>query len=306
MRFSNITLQMKRDFLEYRRSLFWVPLLGMIVPLLFVAFIFYDAPSWVIDANSGNDMTVDDAHFKDFVNPAPGMAGAYFDFNKTGAFVFFAKFGLVFSSVFYFFVYVIAGLNFSFSSLYDDRKNNSILFWHSLPVSEWSNVLAKLLLLGVVFPITLALLHLICYGLIGLGGAVCAGDLGLLSELGVYPFVSHFAMLFVALFVLPFAAWALFMSAFVKQHPGVIGILLPVLLCVLDDLMQRLLGLNLGVLAMLDSYSVLIDNYASAVWRDSSMSLFSLEFIKIFVVSLSVTALFAGVAIWLRNNRYEI
>ena len=200
----------------------------------------------------------------------------------------------------------MAILNFSFSSLYVDRKSYSILFWRSLPVSEWSNVLAKLLLISVVVTVTMAGLHLVCYGLIGLGGAVCAGDLGLLSKLGVYPFVSHLVVLFVALFVLPFAAWALFMSAFVKQHPGVIGILFPVLLCVLDDLMRRMLGLNLGVLSLLSSYYDLINNYYMISVRNSTVALFSAEFIKFFWVSLSVTAVFASIAIWLRNNRYEI
>lgn len=304
MRFSNITWQMKRDFLEYRRSLFWVPLLSMIVPLLFVVFIFYEVPSAVVIENGGFDL--DGVHFKDFIDPSQGVAGAYFNFNKAGAFEFFIKFNLVISSIFYFHVYVVAVLNFAFASLYSDRKNYSILFWRSLPVSEWSNVLAKLLLIGIVAPVILAGLHLICYGLISLGGAVYAGDLGLLSKLGGFPLASHLLMLFSALFVLPFAAWALFMSAFVKQHPGVIGILLPVLLCVLDDLIQRLLGLNLGVLVLLNSYSDLINNYTAVSWRDSSASFFNAEFFKVCAVSLSVTALFAGVAIWLRNNRYEI
>ena len=304
MHFANITLQMKRDFLEYRRSLFWVPLLAMIVPILFVMFIFYEVPSSVVVANGGFDM--DGVHFKDFIDPAPAVAGAYFNFQKAGAFEFFAKFDLIVASFFYFFVYVIAISNFSFSSLYADRKNYSILFWRSLPVSEWSNVLAKLLLIGVVIPVILAGLQLICYGLIGLGGAVYAGDLGLLSRLVENPFVRPLWMLFAALFIMPFAGWALFMSAFAKQHPGVIGILIPVLLCVLDDVMQRVVGLNLGVLALLNNYSDLINSYIAVSWGRNSTSLFGVEFIKICVVSISVTALFTGAAIWLRNNRYEI
>ena len=46
-----------------------------------------------------------------------------------------------------------ASINFLASCLYDDRKDRSILFWKSMPVSEGQEVLAKLFTITIVAPV---------------------------------------------------------------------------------------------------------------------------------------------------------
>lgn len=50
------------------------------------------------------------------------------------------------------FIGAIVGVFYLLDSLYSDRKDRSILFWRSLPVSEFTNVIVKLLTAVVLIP----------------------------------------------------------------------------------------------------------------------------------------------------------
>lgn len=309
MSVKKIILQLQREIWEYRFSFFWAPLFLIIIPVFGVFMMFYWGPNSAV-ANS-EVFNLEGIYFKNLVVPAQDGSAAYFDFNKAGAFDFFAKFGLAASWLVYTLAYIACALNFAFSCLFADRKSNSILFWRSLPVSEANNVLGKLLVIGFIIPIVLAILCVLCAALILLGGAVYAGDPGLLFSLGKHFFASNVIAYFIgffwtALLFLPFATWALFMSALVKQHPGVIGILFPVLLWGIDEAVQRLLGFGLGVQALIKGYGKIITGYLSPPDENILGWLFNAHLGKVVMVSLIVSMLFCCVAIWLRNHRYEI
>ncbi len=51
-------------------------------------------------------------------------------------------------------IMVLIVLLYSFSALYDDRKDRSILFWKSMPVSDKEMVLAKLFTVSVIIPLS--------------------------------------------------------------------------------------------------------------------------------------------------------
>ncbi|MFV0277978.1 MAG: hypothetical protein ACK5HY_12445 [Parahaliea sp.] len=48
---------------------------------------------------------------------------------------------------------LLVSVNYLLGSLYDDRRDRSILFWKSMPVSEWEVVLCKLLVALLVAPL---------------------------------------------------------------------------------------------------------------------------------------------------------
>ncbi len=50
-------------------------------------------------------------------------------------------------------VLILVVINYLMNSLYQDRKDRSILFWKSMPVSEWEEVLSKLLVAMIVVPV---------------------------------------------------------------------------------------------------------------------------------------------------------
>jgi ABC-2 type transport system permease protein len=309
MLFNKIVLQLKRDMWEYRFSFIWMPLIAIIIPISIVMLMFSLGPDSATAGNGGFEM--DGTYFKDFVVVPPVGGEAYFDFHKSHAFDFFAKFGVAISWLIFSLVYVVCASNFAFSCLFTDRKNNSILFWRSLPVSETLNVVSKLLAIVFIVPAIVTVSFALCIALILFGGVVYAGDFSLLSSLVPHitiPNVTGFSLSYVwnALIFLPFAAWALFMSALVRNHPGVIGILFPAMLWIIDELVQRFLGFGLGLQALISGYGNLINGYFSASNTDPMAWLFSMQFAKVILVSLSIAAMFGWAAIWLRNNRYEI
>ena len=128
-------------------------------------------------------------------------------------------------------------LFYSLGSLYDDRRDRSVLFWKSMPVSETRSVLAKLtsilliaptlsLLLGVVFGFGLVIMSLITAGILGanlFGAAFLSSNLytmplGILSMVPVY-----------ALWALPSVAWFMLVSAWAKRAPFLWAVGVPVL-----------------------------------------------------------------------------
>ena len=50
-------------------------------------------------------------------------------------------------------VLILVTINYLMNSLYQDRKDRSILFWKSMPVSEWEEVLSKLAVALIVAPV---------------------------------------------------------------------------------------------------------------------------------------------------------
>lgn len=303
---NKIMLQLKREIWEYKFSLIWGPLIAMMIPLIFVAGILYWGPQAAVASDGGFG-----GYFKSFVIQPDDGSAPYFDLHNAEGFKLFARLSFMVSLVFYLFVYIAVMLNFAFSCLFTDRKSNNILFWRSLPVSEVKNVIGKLLVIGFVTPAILTILYLASTGLILLGGVVYLNDITFLGLLGKYFSLSNVVfflsvLFFCAMTLLPFSAWALFMSALVKNHPGVIGILLPVLLWVVDGFAQRFFGVSLGVQTLITSYGGLINEYMAASNRTFGQLFFVDQFVKIVLASFSTAALFCGATMWLRNNRYEI
>lgn len=120
-------------------------------------------------------------------------------------------------------------------SLFDDRKDRSILFWKSLPVSDHLTVASKVLtacllipalFLGAIILTQLALL------LIGSGYALLTGvnpvtALWLPASLPKLWTVMALGLLVQALWLLPVYAWLLFCSSWAPRLPILIAIAVP-------------------------------------------------------------------------------
>jgi ABC-2 type transport system permease protein len=106
--------------------------------------------------------------------------------------------------------------------LYADRKDRSVLFWKSLPISDTTTVLSKLLVALIVIPLvyfvaadltTLLIAFIISVRSSGaLGGAMWHADLWLqLQILWLYVIVTT------AIWFLPVAGWLMVISAWAKR-----------------------------------------------------------------------------------------
>jgi ABC-2 type transport system permease protein len=125
--------------------------------------------------------------------------------------------------------------------LYAERKDRSILFWKSLPVSDGLTVTAKMLVALVAMPLgvfALALLaQLLCTAI--LGARVLAGSLPPVFAWSTYEWLrTELVMLLVtlvaALWYAPLAAYLLLVSAWVRRAP----ILLATLPAVLGPILE--------------------------------------------------------------------
>ena len=123
----------------------------------------------------------------------------------------------------YFFCSVIYLLN----SLYTDRKDMSILFWQSMPISNLQTVISKIVTVVVISPIFSVAAIAVLYGLtIGYLTVIGYGLSAQLSGLS-YMFVAvavnlsmvYFFLATSALWLLPLVGWLLLFSAFARRAP---------------------------------------------------------------------------------------
>ncbi len=128
-------------------------------------------------------------------------------------------------------------LFYSLGSLYDDRRDRSLLFWKSMPVSDTSSVLAKLTSILLITPtLSLALGSIFGFGLVMMS-VVTAAILGanlfapVLSSSNLYlmPFGILSMVPVYALWALPSVAWFMLVSAWAKRAPFLWAVGVPVL-----------------------------------------------------------------------------
>lgn len=143
---------------------------------------------------------------------------------------------------------------YSLGSLYDDRRDRSILFWKSLPVSDsqmvlskaaWALVLAPLVAIGVGLLIGVAL-WVITALTITLNGMPAAHAVftqshpmkvigGVLASVPVY-----------MIWALPTVGWLMFCSAWARSKPFLWAVLIPVLGCVVISMLTILPGVDIA------------------------------------------------------------
>ena len=143
---------------------------------------------------------------------------------------------------------------YALGSLYDDRRDRSVLFWKSLPVSDsqmvlskaaWALVLAPLWAVGVGLLIGVAL-WVISALTITVNGLPAAHAVftqshplniifGVLASLPVY-----------MAWALPTVGWLMFCSAWARSKPFLWAVLVPVLACVVISMMTILPGVDIA------------------------------------------------------------
>ncbi len=144
--------------------------------------------------------------------------------------------GLLFATSAMFFQFLILLVLFYLSgSLYEDRKDRSILFWKSLPVSDSMTVSSKLLtacLLAPALYLAAAVLTQLVILLIATGYGLAAGVNPITTFLlpAALPHLWSIlisGLLVQALWLLPIYAWIMFCSSWAPRTPILIAIAIP-------------------------------------------------------------------------------
>jgi len=132
-------------------------------------------------------------------------------------------------------------------SLYGERKDKSILFWRSLPVTDAETVLSKLITAAVVIPavavIGIIVTHLVNLVITSIWVSMKGGDAGLLIW-GSVPIFDNWAAAFIVvlasgIWMSPFIAWFLFVSAWTKRAPLLMAFMPLIVLPLLEWIFLR-------------------------------------------------------------------
>lgn len=116
---------------------------------------------------------------------------------------------------------------YTLDSLYAERKDKSILFWRSLPVTDAETVVSKLLTAILLIPLVtvaaIAVTHIINVAVTAAWVSIRGGDAGHLIW-GSVSFLDNWAAALIvalagALWMSPFVGWFLFVSALTKRSP---------------------------------------------------------------------------------------
>lgn len=112
-------------------------------------------------------------------------------------------------------------------SLYSERKDKSILFWRSLPITDTETVISKLIMavfiIPTVFVIAIMATHLVNLIITSMWVSSKGGDAGMLIW-GSVSLVDNWMAAFVvvtatSIWMSPFIGWFLFVSAYAKRSP---------------------------------------------------------------------------------------
>ncbi|KAA2286119.1 ABC transporter permease [Arenimonas fontis] len=211
----------KREFWEHRGGFFWAPLIAGSIAILFS----------LVAAVAGtmlskhNGVIIDDGDASEIAEAMGAVGDVALLSGISIALAILA---------FVVFFYCLA-------SLYDDRRDRSILFWKSLPLSDgqmvlsklaWALFLAPLIALGVGMVIGLAF-WVISMLTTTINGVPGAGSILVHS----HPFRIMGSMLLMlpvqALWSLPTVGWLMFCSAWSRRIPFLWATMLPILGCAL-------------------------------------------------------------------------
>jgi ABC-2 type transport system permease protein len=206
---------LKREFWEHKGGFFWAP----IVVSLIVAVI--TAGSVLIGVTKGSE-----ANIKINGQVVTKLADQFSGEEKAAAVEQFAS-GYMASAVPLLFVLAFTVFFYCLNALYDERKDRSVLFWKSLPVTDGATVLSKIAMALGFAPIMAiffgTVLALFVVTFIGLGAAVAGVNIfgGVLSSSALYltPLQIVAMLPIYALWALPTVGWLLMVGAWARSKP---------------------------------------------------------------------------------------
>ena len=230
------------------------------------------------------------------------------------------------SSTFVFAMWILITF-YALDALYAERKDRSILFWRSIPVTDAETVLSKLATALLVIPLTtfavIVATHLIVLLITSMWLAARGANAWHLIWTAA-PFFDNWTATLVFLITLslwlsPFVGWFLFVSAFTKRSPLLIASLPIAILPLLEGIVFKtsvfaeaffVRSVKMPLFSGLDNLELLFQEGEDfKMVGDSSLSLLSLMDLGHFFGSLGlwsdivVCGLFTTAAIYVRRYR---
>ena len=225
---------LRREFWEHRTGLLWAPLVAGLLSLALTAIALVTAG--VLGRNAEGTVQVDGQSFSinglDLASLASTMQPA--DYSQLADVL---NMTLLLAAFWPMLVMAFVVFFYCLGALYDDRRDRSILFWKSLPVSDLGTVLSKLataLLVAPLLALVASVVTVAGYMALLMAGVAWAGaDPIALVWQPASPLSLIGSMVLslpaYALWALPTAGWLLLCSAFARRVPFLWAVVPPVL-----------------------------------------------------------------------------
>ena len=211
----------KREMWENRGGFLWAPLVAAVVFLITQAVVLstghaisYGDPRFALNVGSLAHSDPAAAYQLSLLMDVTLLSGGLF-----------AR--LVMSIVLFFYL---------IGSLYDDRRDRSVLFWKSLPVSDAQVVTSKVLAALLVAPVIVYAISIVT-GLLALGifslslaahGIAVGPLLAMAHPLKIMAFLTAFVPIYL-IWALPSAGWLMLCSAWARSKPFLWAVVPPVI-----------------------------------------------------------------------------
>ena len=200
--------------------------------------------------------------------------------------------------------------NYLLGTLYDDRKDRSILFWRSMPVAAWEEVLTKLgvalfvapwifIALSMIVQISMVLLMML--GMWRMGKDPFELVLGNI-EFGTLFFNQVSGWILTAFWVAPVYAWLLLASAFAKRSPFMLSVA-PLIAIVLVE--ELFLGTAFVRTAVANHLPHISDSGSAVGFYIHAPNWGSANYLSL-LLGVVFTAVAIWLTIWLRKYRWDI
>jgi ABC-2 type transport system permease protein len=136
---------------------------------------------------------------------------------------------------------------YTLDSLYSERKDKSILFWRSLPVTDAETVVSKLITAIIVIPVVTVIgiigTHIVNLIITSIWVSMKGGDGWMLIWGSVSLIDNWLAALVIvmasAIWMSPFIGWFLLVSAYTKRSPLLMAFMPPILIGLLEGIILR-------------------------------------------------------------------
>ncbi|MFT2089734.1 hypothetical protein [Paraglaciecola sp. 2405UD69-4] len=296
---AQVVMGFRKELWEFKRTLFWVPVviaLFMIAgPLLKLLLLESQQTQMLLQGLSNNDN----------LSGIQGFARLFLS-AIMGVFAPFILIGLILQ------------LYYFTTCLFDERRDQSIYFWRSLPVSDAQSILIKLLTGALVVPAvfmlaaTAVVLVYLFLAFIGSGILDIRYDISLWGLWGSADIVSSLAsiwlnLLFYALWMFPLFSWLMLASMFANKAPFLWAVLPVAMLLVLETYIMDYANIESRFLReALWDYFALAKQLIPDSMQDINSSkevLLAALWSKISIVGTLLGVGFISLVYWLRISR---
>lgn len=302
-----LTVLLKREYWEHKGAIFYAPAIMAIVFAVLM----------ILGSFSVNEVAVSHNEEFHFSEHMPKLVDKFESLSereqKQGVQV-----GLYGTMVIFGGVMLLISLFYCLGCLYDERKDRSILFWKSMPVSDTKTVLSKFATVCLLIPVSYFVVVSLFQVYLLIFSTVLAwfgGSSGMMiwasSNLFGVMFNDLMSLIMAMLWLSPFWAWLIFASSWAKKVAFLWGAL-PILMLTIAEgwIFNTTNFIEMIAMRVANTFTIINSNL-NAITHNEIFDIEVMRWYEVFAnsefwIGLIVAAVFLGGAIYTRSIRNEV